>query len=152
MVYFPQYLKKTWLNKSENIDDNNIKVVIDRMNECVRTDKFHGYYNVLIDPHVFTSHSILSDHYFVQHNFIYECHCNRDFQQLIIWINKNIVLKSTTDSYQTMGVKIRIATCMLNKLVEEGKLNEHFGKLAHNIMVSNISELYNLIILEELPF
>ena len=152
MVYFPQYLKKTWLYKSENLDDSSIKVVIDRMNDCVHNDKFHGYYNVLLDPHVFISHSTLSNHYFTEDSFIYECFCNRNLQQVIIWINKNIVLNLTTDNYQTIGVKIRIAVCMLNKLVEENKLNKRFGIIAHNIMVSNISELYNLIILEDLPF
>ena len=45
-----------------------------------------------------------------------KCLTNGELRNWLQWVNRNIVLNMGLDSHDTIMVKLRIATCMLNKL------------------------------------
>ena len=65
-----------------------------------------------------------------------------------IWICKNIILQLDLLNHITLGVLIRIATGMLNK-IDIPKGNK---LILHEHMVKNIQNEYFKIITESLPF
>lgn len=75
--------------------------------------------------------------------------CNLEF---LIWVNKNILFKIIEDDYKTIGVKLRIATGMLNKLASQSKIPEEIASLYHTRLVSNVKAIQMAIMLEDLPF
>lgn len=71
-------------------------------------------------------------------------------QKTLQWINKNILLKLPNDNLTTVGVKLRIATGMLNKL--EVVLGKDIVNLMHKRLVDRVKEAHQAIQVEDLPF
>ena len=65
------------------------------------------------------------------------------------WVNKNICQQLYTDTYITTGVKVRIATGMLNKI---RSLTDMEGITIHKNHVDNLKKISIEIDLERLPF
>lgn len=86
------------------------------------------------------------------YDIIEEIWRNKDLQKIVQWINQKITLSIGIATYQTLLVRIRIATSMMNKLVAEGKLNHKFNIRIHNYLVKNVWNEVILITNEELPF
>ena len=88
--------------------------------------------------------------------------CNADDETLYIlkpkaidvlkWINKRIVFELPNVDYRTVGVRIRIATNMLNKLVEEDIIPKHVAIVYHTRLVDRVGEVLGKINTEDLPF
>lgn len=74
---------------------------------------------------------------------------NPDLIRWIMWVNKHVCHKLTVDNYITTGVKLRIATGMLNKLESLTDLEKI---QIHSNLVLNIKKEQNAIVLEDLPF
>lgn len=147
---FSNYLKWSWLGKKAKT--SSVKAALDEMAKTYNTDEFHAYYNVEIDPHIIVSSPLTLNEYNQPGTYTHECFNNDDLRSVIKWINKNILLRLTHDSYITIGVRIRIATCMINKLVGQEKLKKDYGILAHDILVANVTEIQNTLLNESLPF
>lgn len=148
MNVFSKYLKWSWPEAKAG----GIKSILELMDKTYHNDAFHGYYNVELDPHIVISSPLTLNEYNMPGTYVYECFNNDDFKTVIKWINKNILLRLTKDTYITTGVKIRIATSMINKLVNQEKLKHDYAILAHNILVSNVTELQHMLLNEDLPF
>ena len=88
----------------------------------------------------------------VDYDLIYKVWQNRKLIDLLQWINKNIVLGLGIDSHQTRGVKIRIATSMLNNLVYQNIIDANFANRIHDRLVFNSEREAFQIATEELPF
>ena len=151
-MYFPKfssYLKWAW---KERHDEDTLSCILDRMRNTYKTDPFHAYFSIEVDPHIIVCSPLTTNEYNVQGTYVYECFNNKSLLGLIKWINKNILLNLSTDSFATIGVKMRIATSMLNKLVNKGQLSKQYAILAHDIFVANTVGLYYEMKDEELPF
>lgn len=73
-------------------------------------------------------------------------------QKISLWIGKSIIDRIYIDSLETIYVKLRIVTCMLNKLVESKIISQQDGiDYQHNI-VNNVLGLYSDLNTEDLPF
>lgn len=74
---------------------------------------------------------------------------NRDLRDLNIWINKNIVLCLGDFCETTVGVRLRIATSMLNKCysIDDDKKRE-----LHSALTQRIWREYYSVVNEQLPF
>lgn len=147
---FSNYLKWSWLNK--NAKTGSLEAALNEMVKTYKTDKFHAYYNIEIDPHIIVSSPLTLNEYNQPGTYTYECFNNDDLKSVIKWININILLRLKDDSYITTGVKIRIATSMINKLVGQEKLKKDYALLAHDILVANVAEVRNILLDESLPF
>ena len=148
MNVFPKFLKQTWSDGS--CDDVHIRDIIDHLVKLIDKERF--YWEFLIQPQIFIKSELTLNEYFGQSRYITQCLTNDAFRAVIVWVNKNILLQLTKDTYITTNVKIRIATSMINKLVMQEKLDKDCGILAHDILVHNIKELQSLINTEDLPF
>ena len=79
---------------------------------------------------------------------IHELWRNKEFQQWLQWVNKNLTLQIGNASYQTLGVRLRIAVNMLDKLDLPWKV----GMKVHYYLCQNTWNEHRLIVNEELPF
>ncbi len=147
---FSKFLKWVWRSSSSN--DDNLRVIIDHMRNSYEKDKRTAYWTILVFPWIITKSVLTENEYITTSDYIYQCYNNDGLRAVVVWINKNILLQLTKDTYITTEVKIRIATGMINKLVAQEKLNKDYGMVAHDILVANIRELQNDIMDEELPF
>lgn len=68
------------------------------------------------------------------------------------WVNKNIVLIIGKETYRTIQVRVRIATSMLNKLVEENLITTKNAIKIHLNLVENVGRETMSIVNEDLPF
>lgn len=73
---------------------------------------------------------------------------NTELRKLLCWINYNIIRNIDIDSLDTINVKLRIATCMLNKI----DIDDVYKIEIHYNLVKNVREEYYNIQLSELPF
>lgn len=73
-------------------------------------------------------------------------------QAVIQWINKNILCVLTDLESKTLEVRLRIATSMLNKAIEQENINRLVGIIMHDNFVVNLRELYFDLNVDELPF
>ena len=73
---------------------------------------------------------------------------NRDLENVLIWINKNIIVRLSKIDETTLGVLIRIATGMLNKV----DIPKELSITLHNNMVENLKEEHKNMLLSQLPF
>jgi hypothetical protein len=131
-------------------DDLKLREVIDHLAQQINNEVF--WWDFLCQPHIFVKSALTETEYFGQSNYVTQCFINDAFRAVCIWVNKNILLQLTKDTYITTNVKIRIATSMINKLVMQEKFSRDCGLLAHDILVSNIRELRGILDIEELPF
>lgn len=73
---------------------------------------------------------------------------NKDLQTWLQWVNKNITLRIGLISYVTLGVCLRIATSMLNKIDLPFKMSSKI----HYYLCNNARNEHSLYIDEDLPF
>lgn len=75
---------------------------------------------------------------------------------VLMWVNRKILFElpkiKTQKDAQWIGVRIRIATNMLNKNVDEGLLPKEVAIEYHKRMTSRIREILGDIYTEDLPF
>lgn len=147
---FSKFLKWVW--RSSNSNDDNLRVIIDHMRNSYEKDERTAYWTILTFPWIITKSVLTENEYITTSDYIYQCYNNDGLRAVVVWINKNILLQLTKDTYITTEVKIRIATGMINKLVAQEKLDKDYGMVAHDILVANIRELQNNMMDEELPF
>lgn len=76
------------------------------------------------------------------------CLTHPQLRKLIEWVNYNIVRTIDIDTLSTINVKLRIATCMLNK-IDMDKIHKIE---IHSNLTRNIRNEYFAIIESELPF
>lgn len=76
----------------------------------------------------------------------------KDLQNIIKWINKNILTQLDTLESKTLEVRLRIATSMLNKAVYDNDINKLVGVVIHDNFVKNLKGLYFDLKIDELPF
>lgn len=72
---------------------------------------------------------------------------NKDFQKCAVWIYENIILKTNIDLYNTISVRIRIASSMLRSI-----LKKSLYIYVCDALIANINDLQKKLIDEELPF
>lgn len=77
---------------------------------------------------------------------------DKELTSLIKWVNIKIVFPLNILTYQTVGVRMRIATGMLNKMVAEKRIPENLGMFMHYYLVSNLNREFFAIGAEDLPF
>ena len=88
----------------------------------------------------------------IDDEILYEIWRNEELHKELQWANKNIVLILDYATYKTIGVRLRILTGKLNKLVYEGKLSPKLNMKIHNNFVTTISDESSAIRQEDLPF
>jgi hypothetical protein len=88
----------------------------------------------------------------VDYDLIYTIWQNEGLTNFLRWINRNIVLCLGIDSYKTTAVKLRIATGMLNKLVDADIIESKRANMIHDRLVFNVESERILLINEDLPF
>lgn len=76
----------------------------------------------------------------------------KDLYDVICWINKNILTQLDSLESKTLGVRLRIATAMLNKVVKTNNINELVGMIIHDNFIKNLRGLYFDLQTDELPF
>ena len=85
-------------------------------------------------------------------DLLYEIWAHPELQKELIWFNEKIIPEFTSLSYQTIGVRIRILTGKLNKLVKEGIITAHLAAKVHENFTTNVNHDHSLIVNEDLPF
>jgi hypothetical protein len=95
----------------------------------------------------------------IDDEILYEIWRNEYLRNILIWVNKKLVIQldimlggRTRKDYRTIGVLMRIATGMLNKLVNEGKLSKKLSMKIHHNFVTTINGEISAINTEDLPF
>ena len=83
---------------------------------------------------------------------LYEIWRNDKLHSIVTWINKKITLVIGIADYRTIGVRMRIATGLLNKLVAEGDLSKNISIRIHDNFVKTINGEMSAINTEDLPF
>lgn len=79
---------------------------------------------------------------------LYELWRNKEFQEWLQWVNTHITFLIGQASYQTLGVRLRIAINKLDKLDLPWKV----GMKVHCYLCNNTWNEQRLIINEDLPF
>lgn len=82
------------------------------------------------------------------YDIIEEVWRNKELQEWLEWVNRKITLCIGIESYQTLGVRLRIATTKLDKLSLPFKI----GAKIHYYLCNNVWNENELIINEDLPF
>ena len=88
----------------------------------------------------------------VDDEILYEIWRNDDLHSILVWVNKKIVLLLGLADYRTIGVRMRIATGLLNKLVYDGRLSTKLSSKIHHNFVTTINGELSEINTEDLPF
>ena len=88
----------------------------------------------------------------IDDEILYEVWRNEYLHDILMWINKKIVILLDIADYRTIGVRMRIAIGRLNKLVYEGKLSEKLSRKIHYNFVTTINGEISAINTEDLPF
>lgn len=79
--------------------------------------------------------------------------CNNPYiLKVLYWIHNNILYTILEESYMTIGIKLRIATSMLNKLVKHEILTKDEYISIYSNIQTNIYDLKRALTLGELPF
>lgn len=73
-------------------------------------------------------------------------------KDLFAWINKNLLYTIGVDDHVTTGVKLRIATGMLNNKVKKKEISKEYAEVIHNEMCKTMYFTRNYILDESLPF
>ena len=74
------------------------------------------------------------------------------FLPILVWVNKKILYQLPYIQQKTLGVRLRIATGMINKLVDEGVIPKLVGIEYHTRLVERVKLIYAAIMVEDLPF
>lgn len=86
------------------------------------------------------------------YDIIYAIWSNRNLETWLTWVNRKITLQIGLQSYQTLGVRLRIATSMLNLMVQTGEISDKIAQKIHYYLCNNVRDENDLIINEDLPF
>lgn len=104
------------------------------------------------EPHVMFSlgpNEIATDLY--SENLYKYCTCP-ELRRISQWIGKNVIKNIEDDSYDTIRVKLRIATDMLNALQYKNIISIDQNIYFHDNFVNNILELKDYVQKYNLPF
>ena len=71
---------------------------------------------------------------------------------VLVWVNNKILFALNKENHVTIDVRIRIATSMLNKLVDNGDIPKCMAIAYHTRLVSNTRKILSEILVEDLPF
>lgn len=85
-------------------------------------------------------------------DLLYEIWRNKDLQEIIDWFNSKIIPEFNTMSGITKGVRVRICTAKLNKLVDEGKLRWDYADRLQLNMSRTVMDEHIEMMNEDLPF
>ena len=88
----------------------------------------------------------------IDYDILYEIWRNERLHGILTWVNEKIVLMLGLADYRTIGVRMRIATAMLNKIVYEGHLSEKIADRIHYNLVSSLNREISAISTQDLPF
>lgn len=81
---------------------------------------------------------------------------NKEGLNIIEWANKNILYElpkvKRYVNYSFIGVRIRIFSNMLNKLMEKNILSKDICIMYHQRLILRVKEILGKIYVEELPF
>lgn len=81
---------------------------------------------------------------------------NKEGLNIIEWVNKNILYElpkvKSYVNYSFIGVRIRIFSNMLNKLMEKNILSKDICIMYHQRLILRVKEILGKIYVEELPF
>lgn len=77
---------------------------------------------------------------------------SKSLETWLAWVNRKITLQIGIQNYQTLGVRLRIATSMLNGLVQIGEVPEKIAQKIHYYLCNNVRDESILVINEVLPF
>lgn len=81
---------------------------------------------------------------------------NKEGLNILEWVNKNILYQlprvKTCSDAQWIGVRIRIASNMFNKIEQEGILSKDICIEYHQRLTSNVRKILGEIYTEDLPF
>ena len=77
---------------------------------------------------------------------------NEDLHKIIQWINQKITLIIGIADYRTIDVRMRIATNMMDKLVDNGSLSSTLSVVMFGNLISNVRQELGIINTEDLPF
>ena len=83
---------------------------------------------------------------------LYTIYDNDELMRIVVWINKKILQQLGRISYLTLAVRLRIATGMLNKAVDNCKIDRNIGTMLHDNFVRNLTNVHNDLVNESLPF
>ena len=86
------------------------------------------------------------------YDIVYEVWRNSRLHDILVWINTKITLELGKLDYRAIDVRLRIATNMLNKLVNEGFLSKDLNMRIHYMLVTNVRQEMSAINVEDLPF
>lgn len=86
------------------------------------------------------------------YDILYEVWRKPRVHDILVWINKKIVLELGQLDYRAIDVRIRIATNMLNKLEREGYISKNFNIDVHDRFIMNVRREISAINTEDLPF
>lgn len=79
-----------------------------------------------------------------------------EVQKWLKWINNKILYElpkaKTAKNTQWVGVRIRIATNMLNTIEQNGILNKEICLMYHERLTSNVRKILGDLYTEDLPF
>ena len=114
---------------------------------CLRNAYNQGVRGIIDNARVFA----LNDGE-IDDEILYEIWRNNDLRELLNWANEVIILTLDYNTYKTIGVRLRILTARLNKLVYEGKLSPKLNIKIHDNFVTTISSESSAIRQEDLPF
>lgn len=104
------------------------------------------------EPHVMFSldpNEIATDLY--SENLYKYCTCP-ELRRISRWIGKNVIKNIEDDSYDTIRVKLRIATDMLNTLQYKNIISIDQNIYFHDNFVNNVLELKDYVLKYNLPF
>lgn len=118
-------------------EDEQLNIIITQ--DCLTDD--NGVFKCSSDP---------ENH--IDKDIMYCIATKPEIRNVLHWINNNIVSKIIDYSYSTIYVKIRIATSMLNKLVDANVISKQDNMYIHFNMVRNLLDLKRDTIDDDLPF
>lgn len=79
-------------------------------------------------------------------------HSNIELTRIVRWVNRKILLCIGIQTYETIAVRLRIATCMLFKLVDSNKLKKDDATLLHLNLTHSVHLACYQVATEDLPF
>lgn len=88
----------------------------------------------------------------VDYDILYEIWQNERLHDILVWVNKKIILHLGIADYRTIGVRVRIAVAMLNKIVYEGHLSEKIADRIYGHFISSLNREISAINTQDLPF
>lgn len=86
------------------------------------------------------------------YDIVYAIWDSPQLKQWLEWVNAKITLQIGLQNYQTLGVRLRIATSLLNNLVKSDVVSIPIAARIHNHLCDNVWNENNLIINADLPF